>query len=192
MHHRILAGQPLVGPAEALGRENHPMTQAGELGEQLLSTRRKDDIITEGKQVTHAVSQLLSEQDQQVREESPRPHLPVHKQDNHVLVVSVFEKFLLQPADLLTSTNRPSYITSLPLLSQTQCLHQSYYSGLTSATASPLGSNSRGFSSACVCYLHSVVELPGCSHEAVKAIRLFCRCSDDQQVVWTHTCTHTQ
>lgn len=58
LHRRVLAGQPLVGPAEALCREEHPVTQAGELGEQLLRTRRKDDIITEGKQITHTVNEL--------------------------------------------------------------------------------------------------------------------------------------
>lgn len=133
MHHRVLGGQTLVGPAEALGGEEHPVTQAGELGEQILRTRRKDDIVTVGRQITHSVNVNVavscpSEQDQWVRKEShtQTPELPVHKQDDHVLVLRVFEKFLLQPADLLTSTHCPSHITSLPLLSQTQDLGQSH------------------------------------------------------------------
>lgn len=137
MYHRVLGGQSLVGPAEALGREDHPVTQAGELGEQLLRTRRKDDIVTVGSQITHTVNvnaavSCPTEQDQWVRIEShththtQTSELPVHKQDDHVLVLRVFEKLLLQPADLLPSTHRPSHITSLPLLSQTQDLGQSH------------------------------------------------------------------
>lgn len=38
----------------------------------------------------------------------------------------------------------------------------------------------------CVCYLHSVVELLGCPHEAQEAVRLLCCHGDDQQIFCKH------
>lgn len=45
MHLGVLGGQALVGPAEPLGRENDPVAQRGEPGQQLIWTGRQDHIV---------------------------------------------------------------------------------------------------------------------------------------------------
>lgn len=46
MHLWVFGGQSLVGPAEPLGWENHPVTQTRKLGQQLLRARREDHVVT--------------------------------------------------------------------------------------------------------------------------------------------------
>lgn len=45
MHLGVLGGQALVGPAEALGGEHDPVTQTGELGEQLVRTGGQNHVV---------------------------------------------------------------------------------------------------------------------------------------------------
>lgn len=92
-HLRVLLCQPPVRPAEALCREEQAAAALDEFLQQLRGAASQNHIIA------------------------------VYKHDDHVLLVCIFLHFLLEPPDLLASTNCSSHITTSPLLTQTQGPH---------------------------------------------------------------------
>lgn len=198
MHLGVLGGQALVGPAEALGGEHHPVTQTGELGEQLPRTGGEDHVVaaethflfgsdrvratrtTDGGGPAPSGVLVRFSRHNTKEPDQTEGGLPVHEHDHKLRLLRVFEQLLLQPPDLLPAPHRPSHVSTAPVLPQTQNL---YRTAISRTSVSHESSIAHQRACARARYLDCVVELSGRPHEAPEAVRLLGRCGDDQQVL---------